>query len=77
MNFEPASQNGVIPITDYKTKDSDFMVGVSSTSTVAGQPVVLKAISNAAMYKTVPVTFYATQTVGTQTNTITDRKSVV
>ena len=71
MNFEPASQNGVIPITDYKTKDSDFMVGVSSTSTVAGHPVVLKAISNAAMYKTVPVTFYATQTVGTQTNTIT------
>lgn len=59
MNFQPVSQNGIKPPTQYRTRDSDFALAVSTTLTNYGNVVILKTISNAQMYKTVPVTFYA------------------
>jgi len=59
MNFQPVSQNGITPPSQYRTRDSDFAFIVSTTSTLYGNPVILKAVSNAQMYKTVPVTFYS------------------
>jgi hypothetical protein len=77
MDFTPATQNGVQPPTDYRTKDSKFRVLVNTTSSYYGGIVVAKAISDAALYKENPVTFYsewsvdgivqAIQTLGTAT----------
>ena len=69
MDFKPASQNGVVPVTELGSLQSKFALAVSSTSTIVGQTTVLKAISNAAMYKTVPVTFYC-QWTGTSTTLV-------
>lgn len=59
MNFEPASQNGVVPPTPLKSKQSRFGLIASSTSSRFGQSIIVKALSDAAMYKTEPVTFYS------------------
>lgn len=69
MDFTPASQNGVVPVTELGSLQSKFALAVSSTSTIIGQTLVVKAISNAAMYKTVPVTFYC-QWTGTATTLV-------
>lgn len=69
MDFTPASQNGVVPVTELGSLQSKFALAVSSTSTIIGQTLVVKAISNAAMYKTVPVTFYC-QWTGTSTTAV-------
>lgn len=59
MDFSKATTNGVQLPTDEKTKVSELLVIVSSTSTVYGRPITITAVSDAAMYKTEPVTFYS------------------
>jgi len=73
MDFTKASQNGVKPPTDYKTKASNMAVGVSTSTIKANQQIIIKAISNAVMYKTEPVTFYSNFTPinSTSSSTIT------
>lgn len=71
MEFQSVSQNGLVPETELKNIDSKFALAVSTTSTVIGQVVVLKALSNAAMYKTEPVTFYSSFNNGSTTTTVT------
>ena len=68
MDFTSVSQNGIEPVSDLKVIESLFALAVNTTSTVAGAPLILRAISDAAMYKTVPVTFSA---IDSSTNTIT------
>jgi hypothetical protein len=58
MDFTPASQNGIVPPSETLTQQSRLGLAVSSTSTVYGNELILKAISDASMYKTEPVTFY-------------------
>ena len=58
MDFTPASQNGIIPPSETGTLSSKLGLAASSTSTIYGNELILKAISDAAMYKTVPATFY-------------------
>lgn len=58
MDFTPASQNGIIPPSETLTRQSRLGLAASSTSTIYGNELVLKAISDASMYKTTPVTFY-------------------
>jgi hypothetical protein len=70
IDLQPVSQNGVTPPTEYKTLQSSLALMISSTSTVKGQPLILKAVSNAAMFKTVPAEFYYTSTSSTLTNFI-------
>jgi hypothetical protein len=67
MEFTPASQNGIIPPTELLSLPSRFGVLVSTTSTVYGRPVVIKAVSDAAMYKTEPVSFYTRLNGGSAT----------
>ena len=74
MKFEPANQNGKITPTQLKSKQSKFGLIVSHTGTVYGRPLYLKALSDAAIYKTVPVTFKGVEastttavTIGTST----------
>jgi hypothetical protein len=70
MDFQPASQNGVIPPSELGTLHSRFGTLISTTSTVYGRPVIIKAISDAAMYKTEPVSFYTQYTTGSVTTTV-------
>jgi hypothetical protein len=70
MEFTPASQNGIIPPTELLSLPSKFGVFISSTSSIYGKTILIKAISDAAMYKTEPVTFKTyyngtTSTLGT------------
>jgi len=58
MDFIPASQNGIVPPSELKYKQSRLGLAVSSTSTVYGNEIILKGISDAAMWKTEPVTYY-------------------
>lgn len=58
MDFTPATQNGIIPPSETGILQSKLGLAVSSSSTVYGNELILKAISDAAMYKTEPVTFY-------------------
>jgi hypothetical protein len=58
MDFTPASQNGIIPPSETLTRQSRLGIAISSTATVYGNELILKAISDASMYKTEPVTFY-------------------
>jgi hypothetical protein len=58
MDFTPASQNGIIPPSELKYKESRLGLAVSSTSTVYGNEIIFKGISDAAMWKTEPVTYY-------------------
>lgn len=77
MDFKPGN-TGNIGISQYLTKDSEFGLIASNTVTVYGQTLVLKALSNAPIYKTTKVTFFsdwtapdgvtkATHTLGTST----------
>jgi len=59
LNFKPASQNGFTPPTPTKYNQSKLGLIASTTSSTIGQPIILKAISDAAYYKTSPVTLYA------------------
>jgi hypothetical protein len=59
LNFKPASQNGAVPPTPAKYKQSKLGLIASTTTSVLGQPIVVKALSDAAYYKTTPVTLYA------------------
>ena len=72
MDFSQSSQNGVQPPSQGKTLSSNMGLAVSNTSTYYGRDIILKAISNAAMYKTVPVSFYSDFTAAgsVETNTI-------
>lgn len=70
MEFTPASQNGIVPPTELLSLPSRFGILVSTTSTVYGKPILIKAVSDAAMYKTEPVVFKTyhngtTSTLGT------------
>ena len=70
MDFTKATNNGIQPPSDYKTKNSKLGVAVSNTGTIYGRPVTLTAISDAAMYKTSFVTFYSEFTpLGSSTST--------
>jgi len=71
MIFTPAPQNGITPASTTGTIQSNFILIASSTATSYGKPVVLKAISNAAVYKENPVTFYSLWNNGSTTTTIT------
>lgn len=62
MLNQPVSQNGVKDPTPEGSKTSNFGLIVSSTQTTYGSTLVLKAISDAALYKTVPVSFYSNST---------------
>ena len=62
MNFQQSSVTGINQPTQPLTKSSGFGLAVSTTATNVGDPVILKAISDAAMYKTIPVSFYADNT---------------
>ena len=64
MNFEQVSQNGIVPPTSYFNKQSKFAVIISSTGTVVGQPLILKAISDADIYHEQPVVFYVSTNSG-------------
>jgi hypothetical protein len=70
MDFQPASQNGITPQSELGTLHSRFGTLISSTSTIYGRPVIIKAISDAAMYKTEPVSFYTEYTTGTTTTNV-------
>lgn len=70
MDFSQSSQNGVQPATLLKTITSNLGCAVSSTSTIYGKPMVIKAISNAAMYKTTQVSFYSDWNNGSTTTTV-------
>lgn len=59
INFKPASQNGAVPPTPAKYKQSKLGLIASTTTSVLGQPIIVKALSDAAYYKTTPVTLYA------------------
>ena len=59
LNFKPASQNGAVPPTPAKYKQSKLGLIASTTTSVLGQPIIVKALSDAAYYKTLPVTLYA------------------
>jgi hypothetical protein len=59
LNFKPASQNGAVPPTPAKYKQSKLGLIASTTTSVLGQPIIVKALSDAAYYKTTPVTLYA------------------
>jgi hypothetical protein len=59
INFKPASQNGAVPPTPAKYKQSKLGLIASTTTSVLGQPIIVKALSDAAYYKTSPVTLYA------------------
>ena len=72
MEFTPASQNGIVPPTELLSLPSRFGVLVSNTSTYYGKPLLVKAVSDAAMYKTEAVSFYSvkngtTSLLGTST----------
>jgi len=71
MNFQHAPQNGITPPTPLGTIQSNFKLIASSTSTSYGKPIILKALSDAAVYKENPVTFYSNWNNGTTTTTIT------
>jgi hypothetical protein len=71
MDFKPVSQNGIIPPTELGVMSSTLGVAVATTSSVKGAPFIINAISNAAIWKTVPVTFYSDWTTGTTTITQT------
>ena len=71
MIFTPAPQNGITPASTTGTIQSNFILIASSTATSYGKPVVLKAISDAAVYKENPVTFYSRWNNGSTTTTIT------
>ena len=62
MNFEPANINGVKKLTEQQNKWSKFGLIISSTSTYYGQPLILKALSDSALTKEVPVSFYRKST---------------
>lgn len=67
INFKPASQNGAVPPTPAKYKQSKLGLIASTTTSVLGQPIVVKALSDAAYYKTTPVTLYAFNSGTSQT----------
>lgn len=70
MDFTKATNNGIQPPSDYKTKPSKLGVAVSNTATIYGRPVTLTAISDAAMFKSTFVTFYSEFTpTGSSTST--------
>ncbi len=58
MKFEKANINGEVGKIELYTKAHRFGLIASTTSTTYGQPLYLKAVSDAAMQKTEPVTFY-------------------
>lgn len=74
MNFQQTSITGVNNPTQPLTKTSNFGLAVSTTASTYNAPIVLKAISDAALYKTEPVSFYGinngqTYLLGTSTFT--------
>jgi hypothetical protein len=70
MDFEPVTQNGIDPQTEYFILPSRFALAVSTTTFVRTQIITLTAYSDAQIYKRKPVTFYAK-------NTSTDAVSVI
>jgi hypothetical protein len=61
LQFAIATQPDLPPVLEpdpYFTRPSQFALAVSTTSTIYGRPIALKAISDAPMYKTSAVTFY-------------------
>jgi hypothetical protein len=58
MKFTPASQNGTIPPTPVKSRVSKFGLIASKSTSTYGEPILLKALSDAALYKTRPVEFF-------------------
>jgi hypothetical protein len=80
MEFTPASQNGIVPPTELLSIPSRFGILVSNTSTYYGKPLLIKAVSDAIMYKTEPVTFYSVKSGTTSvlgTSTFMDTASAV
>ena len=70
MDFSQNSQNGVQPPTQLKTLTSNLGCAVSSTSTIAGRPIIVKTISNAAVYKESPANVYSSYTPSEDYNTV-------
>jgi len=70
MNLTQSSVTGIQPPTTPKTNASNVGVAVTTTSTYYGRAIVIKAISDAAMYKTQPVSFFSNWNNGTTSTLI-------
>lgn len=64
MEFKQVSQNGIVPQTPLRTRQSKLGLMISTTSTIDGQPVVLRAVSDASINKFEPAYFYNYRLVG-------------
>lgn len=71
MLQKPVNIDGVTPETPLGTKSSKFALIASSTQSVYGSTIVLKALSDAAYQKTVPVEFFSTFTTESTTTLLT------
>lgn len=64
MEFQQVSQNGIVPQTPLRTRQSLLGLMVSTTSTYYGEPVILRAVSDASINKFEPAYFYNYTTNG-------------